>query len=78
MGNDLTPRKITLYRTWTVDYKYIVVDPLPDDWHTYSTAQQEYWLRTNGALADHKFQEHVSIDDGTWPTWDEEQVHVPN
>jgi hypothetical protein len=64
--NDNVPREVVLYRTWLVDYKYIVVDPFPAGWNNYSTADKEHWLRTTGALADHKFQEHVSVEDGSW------------
>ena len=60
------PRYISLHRTWSVDYKYIVVDPLPAEWDDYSMADKERWLRTQGSLTDHKFQEHVSVDDGSW------------
>jgi hypothetical protein len=74
------PRHISLYRTWSVEYKYIVVDPLPKGWDDdYSMADKEQWLRTTGALSEHKFQEHVSVDDGSWdvdPKWIEESLNV--
>jgi hypothetical protein len=67
INKDSVPRHMFLNRTWFVDSKFIVVDPLPQGWDDdYSTADKERWLRTTGTLVEHEFKEHVSIDDGTW------------
>ena len=62
---ELNVNRITVYRTWMVDYQYATPENLPSNWSEMRAVEQDSWLRKHGFLLDTKFKEYLGVDDGT-------------